>query len=154
MKKNEPKSAGPALGLNKNPSESDQIRPNPKTEVGTMGFVKCHYFQWVVNTTLAAFCTFRLQARRARSERPTTMDLRRCFSIPQSTSEFGLNQSKSNLKGGFRLKGSEARNHTNRTGFRGIAGYRLKDVADLNLGVGAFRFVREERKTDGRAQGK
>jgi len=111
MKKNEPKSAGPALGLNKNPSESDQIRPNPKTEVGTMGFVKCHYFQWVVNTTLAAFCTFRLQARRARSERPTTMDLRRCFSIPQSTSEFGLNQSKSNLKGGFRLKGSGFRSN-------------------------------------------
>ena len=26
--------------------------------------------------------------------RPTTMDLRRCFSIPRSTSEFGLNPSK------------------------------------------------------------
>jgi hypothetical protein len=67
---------------------SEFIRVNTKTEVGTMGFLKCHGFQLVVKVTPGIICTIRLQARCARSDAPYQDGL--ATVLFDSTDNFGV----------------------------------------------------------------
>jgi len=80
------------------------IQVNPKTEVGTMGFIKCHCFQMVEKVTPGIFVPSGCRRGAHGVTRPTTMDLQRCFSIPRSTSEFGVNPTFEIRERGCRLK--------------------------------------------------